>query len=121
MKSSDIGALLVCLATSLPANAAAPLSAQEAGKHIGEIRTVCGEVASAKYAARSRRQPTFFDLERPYPNQAFAIIIWGADRAKFEMPEVRLLGKQVCATGPIEIYRGKPEIIVADPAQLVAQ
>jgi hypothetical protein len=38
-------------------------------------------------------------------------------RAKFGTPEA-LLGKQVCATGVIKIFRGKPQIILTDPSQL---
>lgn len=35
------------------------ISAAEAKNHVGERGTVCGEVASTHYAARSRGNPTF--------------------------------------------------------------
>jgi DNA/RNA endonuclease YhcR with UshA esterase domain len=103
------------------AGAADALTAQEASRHVGETATVCGTVASANYAVRTRRQPTFMNLDRPYPNQIFTVVIWGADRPKFGSPEANLLGKHVCASGLIESYRGKPEIIATDPKQLMAQ
>jgi hypothetical protein len=56
---------------------AAPLSAKEAASHVGENATVCGVVASAKFAAGSRSQPTFLDMGRPYPNSAFTAVIFG--------------------------------------------
>ena len=42
--------------------------------------TVCGIVASAHYAASSKGQPTFVNLDKPYPNQIFTVLIWGSDR-----------------------------------------
>jgi hypothetical protein len=45
-------------------------------------------------------------------------VIWGSDRPKFGTPEVQLMGKQLCATGKIEAYKGKPEIVATDPRQL---
>jgi DNA/RNA endonuclease YhcR with UshA esterase domain len=80
--------------------------------------TVCGVVASAKYGANSRSQPTFLDLGKPYPNAAFTAVIFGDDRAKFGTPETSLRGKRICVTGQIRDYRGKPEIILNDPSQL---
>jgi hypothetical protein len=49
----------------------------------------------------------------------FTIVILGSDRPKFGEPEIKLLGKTVCATGLIEAYKGKPEIVAKDPRQLV--
>jgi len=83
----------------------------------GEAATVCGVVASAHYAASARGQPTFLDFGKPHPNEEFTAVIFGDDRAKFGQPE-RLRGKRVCVTGTIELYRGKPEIILHDPRQL---
>jgi hypothetical protein len=98
--------------------AAADLSSQQAASHIGETATVCGLVASANYATRTKGQPTFLNLDKAYLNQVFTIVIWGSDRAKFGAPEVQYLGKRVCATGQIQSYKGKPEIVANDPKQL---
>ena len=70
--------------------------------------TVCGTVASTNFAARSKGQPTYLNLDRPYPNQVFTVLIWGSDRPKFGAPETTLMGKKLCATGTIKAYRGKP-------------
>jgi len=96
------------------------ISPAEAHKYIGETKTVCGEIASATYAARSRGQPTFLNLDQPYPNQIFTVVIWGPDRNKFKSPpEIFFKGKSICVTGVIETYRGKPQIIVREPSQIV--
>jgi DNA/RNA endonuclease YhcR with UshA esterase domain len=97
---------------------AATVAPGDAESHVGETATVCGMVASAKYAASSRSQPTFLDLDRPYPNASFTAVIFGSDRAKFGTPETTLPGKRVCVTGQIRDYRGRPEIILSEPGQL---
>jgi micrococcal nuclease len=80
-----------------------------------------GEAASTHYADRSRGNPTFINLDKPYPNQVFTIVIWGSDRAKFGDPEAAYRGKRVCATGRITLYRGSPETVIHEPGQLKLQ
>jgi DNA/RNA endonuclease YhcR with UshA esterase domain len=95
------------------------ITAKEAASHIGEVQTVCGTVASAKYHTRGKGKPTFLNLDQPYPNQVFTIVIWGSDRGKFpEPPEDLYMGKKICVKGMIKAYRGKPEVIVNDPSQI---
>src|SRR6202162_3378708 len=88
---------------------AATLSPEEAAKHVGENAPICGLVPPAKYAAQARGGPTFFDFGKPYPNATFTALILGNDRAKFGTPEKALQGKQVCVTGQIQLYQGKPQ------------
>ena len=99
----------------------ANLTAREAKDHVGEVRTVCGTVASAHYATGSKGQPTFLDLDEPYPKEIFTILIWGSDRAKFGRPESKYRDSQVCVNGKIELYRGIPEIIATEPSQIICK
>ena len=94
------------------------VSAAEAKNHIGERATVCGEVASVHYAARSRGNPTFINLDKPYPNQIFTVLIWGSDRPKFGDPEEAYRSKHICVTGKISDYKGVPEIVAREPEQI---
>jgi hypothetical protein len=94
------------------------ISAAEAKNHIGENATVCGKVASIHWATSSRGEPTFINLDAPYPRQVFTVLIWGSDRPKFGDVEQRYSGKRLCATGNIAEYKGVPEIIVHDPSAL---
>jgi hypothetical protein len=100
------------------AAAGACLNPDEANSHIGESTCVCGVVASSHYVPNSKSQPTFLNLNKPYPNQPFTAVIFGDDRPKFGEPERTFQGKRVCITGEIQLYRQKPEIIVHDPEQL---
>lgn len=110
--------VLLLLAVSSLAVAADSIPAADASKHVGERATVCGVVASAKYARGSRGAPTFLNLGRPYPNQVFTGVIWGSDRPRFSPPPETLLDKNICITGVITSYRGGPQIIIADPSQV---
>lgn len=98
--------------------AAAELGPEDASKHVGEVATVCGVVASTKFLSGSPAQPTLLNLGKPYPDQTFTATIFGDDRAKFGAPEKSLAGKRICVTGKIQDFRGIPEIVVNDPKQL---
>ena len=118
-KSKLLVLLIFFLALTVSAFAQETISPEDAAKFTGQQMTVCGTVASAHYAARSKGQPTFLNLNKPYPKQIFTVLIWGSDRGKFEEPpEVLYSGKEICVTGMIRSYRGGPEIIVKDPSQI---
>lgn len=90
----------------------------EAKDHVGEVATVCGSVASTRYAVSTKGQPTFLNLEKPYPNQIFTVVIWGRHRNKFGAPEREYQGKRICVTGKISDYRDRPEMVASDPEQI---
>ena len=119
-------AILSCVAL-LPCDviAQAPqvtrLTAAEAKDHIGEKATVCGKVASTRYAGTTRGKPTFLNLDKPYPSQVFTVLIWGENRAKFGAPEEHYRGKQICVKGTITEYRKDPEIMVSEPQSIEVQ
>jgi DNA/RNA endonuclease YhcR with UshA esterase domain len=94
----------------------------EAKAHIGETATVCGLVTGGKFLESSKGKPTFLNFERPFPDHTFTVVIFESDRAKFkDPPESWFDGKTVCVSGAIIDYKGKPEIVVHDPSQIVIQ
>jgi hypothetical protein len=111
------GLAVLVLAFSLSAQSA-HLTARQAKDHIGEVQTVCGKVVSTRYAPRSKGQPTFLNLDEPYPSQIFTILIWGDDRSKFGSPETQFRDADVCVTGKISNFRGAPEIVATEPNQI---
>jgi hypothetical protein len=111
---------LVIVCTSI-AVAQSSISAADAKNHIGEKKTVCGNVLSTHYAVRSRGNPTFLNLDKPYPSQVFTVVIWGSDRPRFGTPEDSYANKHLCITGQIKGYRGVPEIVAYDPSQIKMQ
>jgi len=114
--------VLATLAFVLLATASAmgqkTLTATEAKDHIGEQSTVCGKVVSTMFAEKSRGSPTFLNFDKPYPDQIFTLVIWGSDRSKFGDPETTYRGKRVCVTGKISAYKGVPEVVANEPAQV---
>ncbi|HXJ81607.1 MAG TPA: hypothetical protein VMS64_23355 [Candidatus Methylomirabilis sp.] len=86
---------------------------------VAELILGPGGLVSATFAAHTRRQPTFLNVNKPYPNHVFTAVIWGVDRAAFNpAPEVVYWKKRICVTGLITEYRGRPEVIVTSPAQI---
>lgn len=95
------------------------ISADEAYKYVGEIKTVCGKVESTFYSYRSNGKPTFLNIDKAYPNNEFMIVIWGNNRYKFKpTPEKKYLKKNICVTGRIIMYKGTAEIVVTSPNQI---
>jgi DNA/RNA endonuclease YhcR with UshA esterase domain len=104
-----------------PTQAQKHVTPVEAKDHIGESATVCGSVVSTRYAVSTKGQPTFLNLEKPFPNQIFTVVIWGSNRSRFGTPETRYKGKRICVTGKIADYRGVPEIVASDPEEIKAE
>lgn len=94
-----LNAFFICLvaSASLVARPAKKqtITAEQAKNHVGETAKVCGQVASARLAFRTRGQPTYLNLDKPYPHQIFTAVIWGLDRGKFGDPQQSYLNKQI--------------------------
>lgn len=103
-------AVMLAMASAISIQAQT-VSAADASGHIGQHATICGEIAGEHTASNSRGTPTFINLDKPYPNQVFTILIWGDNRAS-----VGLFPKsgEMCVTGTITEYRGRPEIVLRD-------
>jgi hypothetical protein len=122
MRGSKVLLFALCLVVTFPVHAQTKkITAAEAKNHVGEKATVCGNVASTHFASGSKGQPTFLNLDQPYPKGIFTILIWGSDRPKFGRPEETYRDKDVCVTGKISSYRGVPEIVASDPSQIQMQ
>jgi hypothetical protein len=114
--------LMFCLSTIPSVGAQTKkITAAEAKDHIGDRATVCGKVASTHYAKSSKGEPTFLNLDDPYPKEIFTILIWGSDRGRFGTPESEYKGLRVCVTGKITSYRSVPEIVVSERGQIEIQ
>jgi micrococcal nuclease len=106
------------LATSPRCPIEKKLTAAEAKEHFGEAAIVCGEVVSTRYADSTKGQPTFLNIDKPYPNQIFTVVIWGSNRGKFKTPEADYKAKNICVSGKITAYAGPPEIVADNPKQI---
>lgn len=99
--------------------AAAPARAQtiapsEAQAHVGQTVTIEGAVSNVH---RLNSGITFIDLGGRYPDNVFTAVILAADAGKFSNLSA-FEGKTVDITGKVQLYKGKPEIVLNDAGQL---
>ena len=63
--------------------------------------------------------PTFLNAGGSYPNAPLTLVIWADARKEFKnKPEEYYAGKNVCVTGRVEVYRDKPQIVIAHESQI---
>ena len=118
MKTKTFLALFVCaLAASAIAQAPATYTAAEAAKHVGEIATITDKVDGVHQSSRGN---IFLNMGGKYPNQAFTAFIPAASASQFTNAQ-QYEGKTVAVSGKITLHRGKPEIIVNSPSQIIAK
>ena len=104
-------ALMLALSGAGTAAQGACYTPEQAAAHAGEYACVSGLVSRVFWAQQSNGRPTFIDFGR-----SFTVVIWEEDRPKFPTPE-QWQGAVLSIWGRIEIYRGRPEIILRDPSQ----
>ena len=110
--------LLVSALIAGPTFSQPKINVQDAGKHIGENVTICSKVYGIKYIDRSG--VTLINLGAAYPSSPLTLVIFGKDRNNFpKVPEKMYSDKQICVTGKIEEYKGKDEIIISKPDEIV--
>lgn len=90
------------------------VAADSAKFHIGEQTTVCGKVMGV-YTGKSGVVKLNFGAD--YPNNTFTAVIFENDVKKFK-PAAEFKGQTICVNGNIELYNGKPEIVLHDPLQV---
>lgn len=84
----------------------------------GKTITVCSKVQST-FVTKGEKKTTYINFGNPYPNSTFTIVIFEDDLANFKYsPSEFLKDKNVCVTGQVKIYKGKPEIIVKKEGEI---
>jgi micrococcal nuclease len=92
----------------------------EARDYIGVEVIVCGPVVDSKWASGSNGKPTFLNIGKPYPDKdRFTVVIWEEYRDNFpETPEEFYLGKTVCVTGIIDVYKNSCQVELRSPSKI---
>ncbi|WP_283177619.1 nucleotide-binding protein [Gemmobacter sp. 24YEA27] len=112
-------ALAVCLALATPAAVSAQdVRPAEAAAYIGQSVTVTGTVSQVHYDKKSGN--TFINMGGRYPNHTFYGIIFAKSSGAFSGVG-SLQGATVSITGTVKDYRGKPQIVVTSPSQIVVR
>jgi exonuclease VII large subunit len=89
----------------------------DAKAHVGQTVTIEGAVSNVHKVPSG---VTFIDMGGQFPDNVFTAVILAKDAGKF--PDVSALnGKTVDITGRVQLYNGKPEILLTDAAQIKAK
>lgn len=87
-------------------------------RYEGQTVTVCAKVQSA-YVTKGEKKTTYLNFGKPYPNNTFTVVIFEKDLPNFSYaPAEHLKDKEVCITGKVIMYKGKPEIIAREEKQI---
>jgi hypothetical protein len=94
------------------------VSLDSIAKYAGKTVTVCSKVQGT-FVSKGEKKTTYISFGNPYPDNTFTAVIFETDLPNFKYnPSEYLKDKNVCITGLVKIYKGKPEIIVNDESQL---
>ncbi|MGE6220697.1 hypothetical protein ACQKCH_12790 [Nubsella zeaxanthinifaciens] len=91
------------------------ISIKDAVNHVGKQVTICDSV----YSARAMDNLSLMNLGGKFPKELLTVVVFKADRAKFEKEPVEIFEHQrICITGTVTLYKEKLQIVVNDPKQL---
>lgn len=112
---SFLTALCLTLSLALAQTAASPtITPADAKAHVGQTAVIHASVSAVR---TGRSGVTFIDMDGLYPDNRFAAVIFVDDIGKF--PGVKALKcKTVTISGPVQLYQGRPEIVLKSAAQL---
>jgi hypothetical protein len=91
-------------------NVPVPVDIKDVGSHVGETIVVSARV----YGYKALEGLTLVNLGAAYPDQLLTLVLKGEAMAM----AVDIDGKVVKVTGKVELYKGKPEIIIRDPKMI---
>jgi S1/P1 Nuclease len=86
---------------------------KDAANHVDQVVVVSAKV----YGYKALSGLTLVNLGGAYPDQPLTVVLKGEAMAMAES----LDGKTIQVTGKVEIYKGKPEIIVTDKGKIAVQ
>ena len=88
------------------------ININEIENYIDKDVKICTKVFGTKQLT-SGSKPTFINCGAAYPNSPLTIVILFEDLENFkENPANFYDGKNICVTGKLIMYKGKPEIVV---------
>ena len=81
-------------------------------KKLGKTGTLCDTIYSLKIVSDTL---TLLNMGAAYPNQKYTVAVKGN---KINLNWAGLKGKPLCVTGVFILYKGRPEIEVAEPDRI---
>ena len=97
------------------------VSADSIAKYEGKTVTVCSKVIETHVSGGDKKNVTL-NFGKPFPKNTFAVFIAEGDVANFKNnPAEFYKDKNICITGPVKMYKDKPEIVVTKEDQIKIQ
>ncbi|GGH07128.1 MULTISPECIES: hypothetical protein [Pedobacter] len=110
--------VLFALASSFYAKSQTLVLAKDAAKYVGKNVTICDSV----YSTKGLEKLTLINLGGAYPKELITVVINKQDESKFPSePYSMFLGNKICVTGIVTEFKGKQQIVVTDPKQIVVK
>lgn len=95
------------------------VSLNDLPKHMNTTVKVCGKIYNGIFLESVKNSPTLLNMGGIYPNHQLTLLIWSDNLKDFPpKPEQYYANTQVCVTGLVIDYKGKPEIVLKSPAQI---
>lgn len=107
-----IPAVILFMTFAGTAAAQQSFSAADFNKNLGKNGTLCDTIYSLKIVSDTL---TLLNMGAAYPNQKYTVAIKGN---KINLDWTNLKGKPLCVTGVFILYKGRPEIEVAEPDRI---
>jgi hypothetical protein len=87
------------------------IDVSKASEYEGKLVDICAKVFSTKILDSNGM--TFLNVGGTFPNSPLTIVIYSDSLEHFEFkPAEYYNGKDICVSGKIKMYKGKPEIII---------
>ncbi|MEO6547673.1 MAG: hypothetical protein ABIN94_06720 [Ferruginibacter sp.] len=119
LKANFIVIILVC---SRFVFAQQEINVTDAAKHDGDSVTICTKIFGARYFESGKGAPTLLNAGAKYPEAPLTVVIYGESRTAFaNKPEEFYVDKNVCVTGRISMFKGKPQIVVAKESDIAVK
>ncbi|PWS28737.1 hypothetical protein DHW03_02525 [Pedobacter yonginense] len=110
--------LFVLLTAGYLLKAQTLILAKDAKDYIGKTVTICDSV----YSTKALDKITLINLGGAYPKELLTLVVNKEDVAKFSSePASMYLGNKICVTGIITEFKGKTQIVVTEPKQIVVK
>ncbi|MGM9478215.1 hypothetical protein ACS5PU_17445 [Pedobacter sp. GSP4] len=110
--------LLLLLVSAFYVKSQTLVLAKDAAQYVGKNVTICDSV----YSAKALDKLTLINLGGAFPKELLTVVINKEDQSKFPSePSSMFIGNKICVTGIITDYKGKKQIVVTDPKQIIVK
>lgn len=86
--------------------------------HLGENVIVCSQV----FGIKQTDKVTFINVGAAYSGSPLTVVIFTKDLANFkDNPSALYNDKKICVIGKLQDYKGKTEIVITQPSEIILQ